>query len=173
MAGMSNLLDTAFVVCPTHAKTSEEPVRHLHSVSPMLVEAWLYRVGISSTKSTCGICGVCPLRLWGDVDLCHVLPAALGGTSDVDNIVLGAPACNRQQGAEDMVAFAHRISSSAATALQLKSRLIPKPQLSAARTELMSVSVKKALCDAVERVKAQIKRASARAQQLTLKVVKS
>jgi hypothetical protein len=170
-AGMPKLLDNAFVVCPTHAKTSEEPVRHLHGVSPMLVEAWLYRIGIRSTKSTCGICGVCPLRLWGDVELCHVVPAASGGTGDVDNIVLGAPACNRQQGGEDMGAFAHRISSSTATVRQLGSRLVPKPQLSAARTELMSVSVKKALRDAVERVTAQIKRTIDRSQQLRLKVL--
>ena len=38
-AGMSvQLVDHALVVCPTHAKDGPEPVRHLYSANPRLVE---------------------------------------------------------------------------------------------------------------------------------------
>ena len=153
-AGMVDLQSHATVVCPAHAKDSLEPVRHQYSLNPRLVEIWLYRVGSGTSCTKCGICGTCPLRLWGDVELCHMSPSALGGSDDADNLILGSPACNRQQGGEDMRAFSLRISSSAENAQQLQHRLYQKAQLSAARLELMSCSARKVCRDAVKRLNA-------------------
>ena len=78
-AGMDELQDCARVVCPTHAKHSLEPVRQLFSVNLRLVELWLYRVGWECSRTTCAICGICPLRLWGhNVEVCHLVSYAIG-----------------------------------------------------------------------------------------------
>jgi hypothetical protein len=38
----------------------------------------------------------------GVVKLCYIVPIALGGSCDKDNLILGSPVCNRQQGEENM-----------------------------------------------------------------------
>ena len=162
IAGMDDLLTHASVVCPTHAKHSPHPVRHLYSLNPRLVEMWLFRVGSCSSQAVCGVCGICVLQLWGDVDMCHVVPIASGGSGDEDNIFLGSPACNRQQGGEDLVTFAHRISSSATAARQLAQRIFPKAHLRAAREELMSCSAHKVGRDAVTCMRAAVARITTR-----------
>jgi hypothetical protein len=169
--GMADLQNHARVVCPTHAKEcSDHPVKHMYSLNPRLVELWLYRVGSGTTHATCGICGFCPLRLWGDVELCHVVPSAAGGSSDEDNLILGASACNRQQGREDMGSFARRISSSATAAHQLKQRVFEKMHLSKLRKELMSFSFRNAGRDALQRMTAYIEKTKmqGRSRQSTL-----
>ena len=120
---------------------------------------WLFRVGAkSSTK--CAICGICPLRLWGEVEMCHVVPIADGGSSNEDNIILGAPACNRQQSSEEIGAFAHRISA----AHHQPPPKYNKAHLSTLRKELMSGSVQKTARDAVTRMTACVERMQRRMQ---------
>ena len=154
-AGMDELHYCARVVCPTHAKNSQEPVRHLYSVCPRLVEQWLYRVGLERSGTTCAICGICQLRLWGNnAEVCHLVSYASGGSGDADNNVVGSAPCNRQQGTEDMAAYSQRISAIPRPFPQM----LPKAHLSAARKELMSCAVMKAARNAVTRVKACVER---------------
>jgi hypothetical protein len=152
-AGMDDLEQHARVVCPVHAKEGTEPVRHLYASSQRLVEMWLFRVG-NSTRTVCAICGICPLRLWGEVEMCHVVPIASGGSSDEDNIILGSPGCNRQQSCEELENFAQRISAVSHPFL----RNHQKSHLSAIRKELMSGSLQKVSRDAVYRMKMCVER---------------
>jgi actin-related protein len=100
-------LEKLRVVCIEHSKA---PVR-THKVEPdrKKLHTWVYRVGAAS-HTKCALCGNCDLAIWSaDANVCHVLPVAMGGRSDNDNLVIGSIGCNLQQGAKTLEDYQQRI----------------------------------------------------------------
>jgi hypothetical protein len=138
-------LQGATVVCPCH--TDSSPL-HPVSANPRLVACWLFRVGPNRSKTTCAICGQCPLSFWGNnTEVGHIEPTALGGSLDLDNLVIGSAMCNRQQGSQPLSEFQKRIGAAESHCVTFKKEFIRQ-----AAKELMTTSTKKLLKDPLERI---------------------
>jgi hypothetical protein len=134
------------VVCPDHAKLLS--IRHLHVANKNLVRCWLYRVGPASSRTVCGVCGVCQLVFWENVEACHILPSSGGGTKCVDNLVVGSPDCNRQQSNECLSTFRERIG---AGSTDITSKM-DKELVCWAKKEMTTLDRAKLCTDAVHRI---------------------
>jgi actin-related protein len=118
------------VVCIEHCKP---PVR-VHKVEPdrMKLMTWAYRAG-GASHAVCALCGKCDLTLWSaDMNVCHVIPVAMGGRSDNDNLVIGSSGCNFQQGAQTLDDYQQRIRK----APIVKTVCVPEHKLEAVIHEL-------------------------------------
>ena len=160
-AGMDNLSECAAVVCPLHAKESCGSVKFLYSLNAKKLELWLYRFGADTTKGLCGICGVCPLRIWDNIEMCHVVSYSDGGSNSQSNLILGSASCNSQQATESLESFRQRISATVVEVNQYNTQMFNKDHLEAARKELMSNGSRKIRTCGVERMLACVERLKA------------
>ena len=133
------------VVCPCH---TDSPPYYPVSANPRLVACWLLRVGPNLSKSTCAICGQCPLSFWGScTEVCHIEPTALGGTLDLDNLVIGSAMCNRQQGDQPLSEFQKRIGTVGIHCIAFKKEFIRQ-----SAKEFMTTNKKKLRVDPLKRI---------------------
>jgi hypothetical protein len=123
-------LEKLRVVCTEHCKP---PVRsHKYEPDRKRVDTWVYRVGAAS-HTKCALCGECDLTIWSSrTQVCHVLPVAMGGRSDNDNLVIGSIECNLQQGAQTLEEYQQQIR----TEPILKTVSVPELKLGAVIQEL-------------------------------------
>lgn len=56
-----------------------------------------------------GCCAICRDNMRGVFNRDHIMPIALGGSSDISNIQLLCPKCNSSKGAKDPIEHAQRI----------------------------------------------------------------
>ena len=92
------------------------------------------------------------LKLFGDVDMCHIVPKSEGGLNDVDNLALGCPSCNRQQQNYDLQKWKQKISSEFGLNVS-----VPKKYVVEARKQLMTQNKKKVTTEPFVRISRWIK----------------
>lgn len=156
-------LELVQIVCACHALFTPEHFVSIteHSVNLKMAETWLYRFGMLTSIGTCGICADDheQVHIWDNVENCHVVAEAAGGTIDPDNLVIGHALCNRKQGERFLPDYQRSTFVVEAKIENSSDGQVPKELLELARKCLTTLSRKKQHLDPIAEINKRIQEA--------------